>query len=109
MIRSGAAVRRAFPALASKRNYSADALGKPVSDQERLCAICMVSTRDAMLQPCGHGGFCFACGKRLLATRTNCPLCRAEILEVLRYDSTREVVDSRGRHFAFSDKSARRT
>ena len=105
----GAAVRRAFPALASKRNYSADALGKPVSDQERLCAICMVSTRDAMLQPCGHGGFCFACGKRLLATRTNCPLCRAEILEVLRYDSTREVVDSRGRHFAFSDKSARRT
>ena len=39
----------------------------------------------------------------------SCPLCRAEILEVLRYDSTREVVDSRGRHFAFSDKSARRT
>jgi hypothetical protein len=65
-------------------------------EEEEVCSICMASPRSAVLQPCGHGGFCYDCGKIMASRRTKCPLCRATISEVLHYDAStssgREVV-----------------
>ena len=46
---------------------------------------------------CGHGGVCFACSKRLLATCAKCPLCRAPIREV-GCDITRIISSSSSYH-----------
>jgi hypothetical protein len=62
----------------------------------KVCAICMENPRDAVLQPCGHGGICFECGKIMAARRSKCPLCRAAITEVLHIvgSGTTDVVSS---------------
>ena len=40
---------------------------------------------NAVLQPCGHGGFCYDCAKLLVAKKNKCPLCRAGIDEVFEF------------------------
>jgi hypothetical protein len=70
------------------------------SSHDKTCSICMESPRSAVLQPCGHGGFCYECGKIMASRRTKCPLCRTAIEEVLHYDAesatATEVVADRG-------------
>ena len=73
---------------------------------ERVCSICLVAARDAMLEPCGHGGLCYECGKHLVARRYRCPLCRARIVEVLKFDRRSAFVDGQGRRVFVSEQSA---
>ena len=70
------------------------------------CAICYENARDAFVQPCGHGGFCYTCGKTLLATRAKCPLCRTPIEEVLLIDASATRRDERGRVVVETEMSA---
>ena len=40
------------------------------------CVICCDRIADAVLLPCGHGGLCFECGKRVGKQGADCHLCR---------------------------------
>jgi len=67
---------------------------------ESQCYVCCEKSRNAVLQPCGHGGMCYECAvefasapayQRVLgATEAGalpkCPLCRQFVSEVLRLD-----------------------
>ena len=74
----------------------------------RECTICCSAVQDAVLQPCGHGGFCFGCAKRLFAPpqRGNCPLCRASVHEVLQYDPSSFETDFEGHRFVITHTAA---
>ena len=77
------------------------------SSSEAACTICYARPRDAALQPCGHGGFCFPCGKTLVAMHSRCPLCRVAITAVLHFDPDAPVTrDAQGHELIVSDKSA---
>ena len=80
-----------------------------LGEDEGLCSICIAEARNATLLPCGHGGICFDCGKRLVAMRSRCPLCRASIDEVLRYDESLTFTNADGKEVVVSDMSAART
>jgi len=51
----------------------------------KLCYVCCVERRNAVLFECGHGGVCFPCAQSL-ATRhpRTCPICRQPITAVLK-------------------------
>ncbi|KAJ8599228.1 hypothetical protein CTAYLR_006384 [Chrysophaeum taylorii] len=51
----------------------------------KLCYVCCVEKRDAVIMECGHGGVCFSCGKNLAARHPrSCPICRQPISAVLK-------------------------
>lgn len=84
--------------------------GSPTSagaEDEKICSICMCEARDAVLQPCGHGGFCYDCGKKLASKRSKCPLCRANISEVLRYDTKTSFRNNDGQEVVVATQSAK--
>ena len=86
---------------------SPPALERAASSRDAMeCAICYENARDAFVQPCGHGGFCYTCGKTLLATRAKCPLCRTPIEEVLLIDASATRRDEQGRVVVETEKSA---
>lgn len=71
-----------FSRLASEREPGAtfrkseikcDASKGPLESQ--LCVICCDRVPDAVLLPCGHGGLCFQCGRKL-CKQGCCYLCR---------------------------------
>ena len=73
------------------------------------CAICFEVTADAVVRPCGHGGLCYECGKKLLKTKSRCPLCRASIREILVYDpEATPKIDEEGREVIVTHTSADR-
>ncbi|CAH2035287.1 unnamed protein product, partial [Iphiclides podalirius] len=53
------------------------------SIDENACTLCYDDTACCVLEPCGHGGFCAVCTAQL----KECPLCRADILNVRREDT----------------------
>ena len=86
---------------------SPPALERAASSRDAMeCAICYENARDAFVQPCGHGGFCYTCGKTLLATRAKCPLCRTPIEEVMLIDTSATSRDEQGRVVVETERSA---
>lgn len=67
-------------ALGGAGGDSGGASGDGEGDNE--CCVCFDRRIDTCLQPCGHVALCHACATRLANRR--CPLCRAEILDVVR-------------------------
>lgn len=61
---------------ATYRKGKGDAKG-PLESQ--TCVICCDKAPDAVLLPCGHGGICFDCGKRIGKQGGDCHLCRKVI------------------------------
>ncbi|XP_045784180.1 RING finger and SPRY domain-containing protein 1-like [Maniola jurtina] len=51
--------------------------------QENSCTICFDDIASCILEPCGHRGFCSVCTSQL----KECPMCRADILNVKREDA----------------------
>jgi hypothetical protein len=52
------------------------------------CVVCMSAPKNALLLPCKHMAMCGECTKKVSCPKTNsgqCPLCRANIMEVV-YD-----------------------
>lgn len=43
---------------------------------QQLCLICCSSPPDAILQNCGHGGYCYECARQQLSETRKCPTCR---------------------------------
>ena len=48
-------------------------------DKEK-CSLCLVNKPDTCIYPCGHGGICFECAKKLDV----CHLCRDEMTMLLK-------------------------
>jgi hypothetical protein len=48
------------------------------------CVVCLETRVDAMLYSCGHMCSCALCGRHLIASGQNCPICRAPIRDVVR-------------------------
>ena len=47
------------------------------------CVICMDQNSTEILVPCGHLCMCKSCCESLLKNRSNCPICRREVLSVV--------------------------
>lgn len=56
----------------------------PYNENDRDCAICMDHARDCVLSPCHHMVTCNGCAKLLLNRRDGCPICRKDILEIIK-------------------------
>lgn len=48
------------------------------------CIICMDAKKDAVCVPCGHNAGCFECLSTVKSTAGTCPVCRAELQQVIR-------------------------
>lgn len=54
------------------------------NDGETDCAICMDKPRDCVMRPCHHMVACYTCAAMLINRRDGCPICRKDIIEILR-------------------------
>lgn len=48
------------------------------------CIICMDAKKDSVCVPCGHNAGCFECLSTVKSTAGTCPVCRAELQQVIR-------------------------
>jgi len=57
------------------------------------CKICAAGEANVVLRPCGHGGFCEDCTRRLVGAKSTafCPYCRAPIQAFLKIDPKQEI------------------
>lgn len=77
----------------------------PKTDKKGLvgdssCTVCMDGPADTVLQPCSHGGICYACAdalvrRALLNGGALCPHCRAPITSLIKLGDMNDQV-SRG-------------
>lgn len=54
------------------------------NDNEVDCAICMDKPRDCVMRPCHHMVTCYMCAAMLINRRDGCPICRKDIIEIIR-------------------------
>ena len=47
------------------------------------CCICLDNAKDSAFYPCGHYYCCGTCANTLLIQRMTCPICRAQIQQVI--------------------------
>ena len=55
------------------------------SDMEKDCAICMDKVRNCLMRPCLHVVTCYDCASMLINRRDGCPICRKDILEIIKF------------------------
>lgn len=48
------------------------------------CAICMDKPRDCVMRPCHHMVICYSCATMLINRRDGCPICRKDIVEIIK-------------------------
>ena len=53
---------------------------------QNMCVICYDAKIDAVLIGCGHSSLCFSCSVDCYRNTKECPLCRAEIEQILQVD-----------------------
>lgn len=54
-------------------------------DTADMCVICYENTGDRVMLPCGHGGYCSVCARRLfLRPPMLCPICRETLTGVIK-------------------------
>ena len=55
------------------------------SSGEGTCVICLENPADRVLIPCGHGGYCGPCTKKIWESGVKlCPVCRCDLVAVVR-------------------------
>ncbi|KAG1665259.1 putative 3-hydroxybutyryl-CoA dehydrogenase [Nymphon striatum] len=54
------------------------------SGNDKDCSICMDRVRNCVLHPCHHLCTCYDCGDMLLHRLDACPICRKDILDVIK-------------------------
>ncbi|KAL4237432.1 hypothetical protein ACF0H5_002149 [Mactra antiquata] len=55
-----------------------------VVEPDQDCAICMDKLRDCVMRPCHHMVTCYTCAALLINRRDGCPICRKDIIEIIR-------------------------
>ena len=63
---------------------SKDESGAAGGGGEDECVVCMDAENTHSFVPCGHKCVCEACANTVMATRGECPKCRAEVDNVMR-------------------------
>ena len=59
--------------------------------KEGQCVVCLEAPSDTVLYRCGHLCCCFSCARQLKVAGHHCPVCRAEVTDILRvYRSTND-------------------
>ena len=71
-----------------ERQNDNDASRTNVSPALGLCIACTTKRVDTLLYKCGHCCLCFQCAKRLQITEKPCPICRADINDVVKVYSS---------------------
>ncbi|CCW64944.1 unnamed protein product [Phytomonas sp. EM1] len=56
-------------------------------EEEGLCVICLMNSKDTAVMPCRHMCMCKDCGEQLLKHKPVCPVCRAPISTLLHMPS----------------------
>ncbi|CAL1130062.1 unnamed protein product [Cladocopium goreaui] len=58
------------------------------NSSQRNCVICLTNPRDTAVLPCRHFCVCYDCGLsiRLTPSRSKCPLCRADVKDLVRIE-----------------------
>ncbi|KAM3588628.1 hypothetical protein VKS41_001066 [Umbelopsis sp. WA50703] len=52
-------------------------------EDEGLCRICCDASQNCVFLECGHMVTCMECGKKLVASRNECPICRELIVKLV--------------------------
>ncbi|GAB5588735.1 hypothetical protein Unana1_03635 [Umbelopsis nana] len=52
-------------------------------EDEGLCRICCDASQNCVFLECGHMVTCMDCGKKLVASRNECPICRERIIKLV--------------------------
>ncbi|CAK4084213.1 unnamed protein product [Aphanomyces euteiches] len=56
----------------------------PAPVQKGECVVCMDNPREGVCVPCGHHAVCMDCAGLILSDSKACPVCRADIREIVR-------------------------
>jgi len=75
-------LRQEVSALIRSSNVTPAQPTKPI--KEGCCVICLEKPADTVLYQCGHLCCCTQCGRMLKADGHHCPVCRAEVKDILR-------------------------
>ncbi|KAJ9068542.1 hypothetical protein DSO57_1027630 [Entomophthora muscae] len=59
-------------------------LNSGFEDEDNLCKICFEQPANCVLLECGHSISCVECGKELMRLNQPCPICRTDIIRVVR-------------------------
>ena len=54
----------------------------PLAVSPQTCVVCLSEQREVILMNCGHVCVCAGCAMEIMASRPNCPICRANIVQV---------------------------
>ena len=52
--------------------------------EDNSCVVCMDAARTAVCVPCGHNAGCIECLTAIHESNQGCPVCRAELTQVIR-------------------------
>lgn len=76
-------VREQLSQLRQASPSSTDSVGQsPADDSSNACVICLTNARELAIRPCGHVCCCIDCYEVLPQPKL-CPVCRADITDVL--------------------------
>ncbi|KAH3857268.1 peroxisomal bifunctional enzyme-like [Dreissena polymorpha] len=70
--------------VGSHREQTAQRGSTSTMEVEVDCAICMDKPRDCVMRPCHHMVTCYTCASLLINRRDGCPICRKDIIEIIR-------------------------
>ncbi|KAI8388652.1 zinc finger, C3HC4 type-domain-containing protein [Radiomyces spectabilis] len=68
--------------LANERKEELKASDSSVNEDSQ-CRICMDAQQNCVFLDCGHMVTCMSCGKKLIETKNECPICREPILKLI--------------------------
>ena len=58
------------------------------------CVVCLSAERDTVLLPCRHMCVCSGCAQQLRRQTNKCPVCRAVVALMLRFDADAQALDA---------------
>ena len=62
-----------------KDNSHLVSLSDELSTSEPICMICSENDCNGVFLTCGHGGLCYGCAERVMASKGTCHICRSHI------------------------------
>lgn len=65
-------------------NKLADKIRSNKKVESNMCQICCLNETNGLFMYCGHGNICINCAFEIASQKPECPLCRAEIKQVVQ-------------------------
>ena len=85
-VEAGAGALEAAPRADGVPRQVVDAVASALREEREahLCAVCLRAERSTVLLPCRHAVLCATCASTVRETSGRCPLCRADVDDVIR-------------------------